>query len=170
VTTVLRDKPAPEQLKQIFAAEDEILREKVEALLGQDNLSQFQTYTKNLLSGLSTDQFRSMITGDDREREQKSKQFNQAMREEIPAALAAAGLPADYQPIPMLNFRNIASEEDGDKSLKLLDDIYARVTARAVSFLSPEDLTKLQEFRTAAINNNRFTLMMNRTAMAPISQ
>ena len=46
------------------------------------------------------------------------------MREEAQAALASAGLPADYQTVPMLNFRNIASEQEGEKSLKLLDDIY----------------------------------------------
>jgi hypothetical protein len=69
----------------------------------------------------------------------------------------------------MLNFRNIASQEAGDKSLKLLADIYQRATQNA-AFLSPEDLAKFQEFRTAAINNNRTALTLNRTMMAPISQ
>jgi hypothetical protein len=80
------------------------------------------------------------------------------------------GLPADYQTVPILNFRNIASEQEGDKSLKLLDDIYQRVASRSSSFLSADELAKFQEFRTTAINNNRSALAMNRTMMAPISK
>ena len=31
----------------------------------------------------------------------------------------------------MLNFRNIASEQEGERSLKLLEDIYQRAAGRA---------------------------------------
>ncbi|HWI58535.1 MAG TPA: sigma-70 family RNA polymerase sigma factor, partial [Bacillota bacterium] len=120
VTTVLRDKPAPEQMNALFAAQETALQEKVQALLGPDGLAQYQDYTKNLLSTLSADQFQGMLTGTGAEKEAKAKQFRQVMQEAVQAALSSAGLPADYQTIPMLNFRNIASEQEGDRSLKLL--------------------------------------------------
>ena len=80
-----------------------------------------------------------------------------------------AGLPADYQAVPMLNFANIASEQKAEQSIKLMDAIYQRAAAGAGSFLSPEELGKFQEFRTTAINNSRGALNMNRAMMAPIS-
>ena len=89
------------------------------------------------------------------------------MQEETKAALSNAGLSENYQVVPILNFRNIASEEDGQFSLKLLEDIYNRVGTRASSFLNPEELKKFGDFKTAAINNNRLSLMMNRKMMAP---
>ena len=92
------------------------------------------------------------------------------LQEEIQAALASAGLPADYQAVPILNFRNIATEQEGDKSLKLLDDICQRVASRSSSLLSADELAKFQEFRTTAINNNRSALAINRTMMASISK
>src|SRR5262249_9096434 len=49
VTKVLRDKPAPDQVNEIFAAQETALQQKVQALLGQDGLAQYQDYTKNLL-------------------------------------------------------------------------------------------------------------------------
>ena len=92
------------------------------------------------------------------------------MQEEVQKGLADASLPADYQTVPMLNFRNIASGSEGERSLKLLEDIYQRVTARVSSFLSPEEVTKFQDFKNTALKNNRSALALNRTMMAPISE
>ena len=136
VTTVLRDKPATEQMNDLFAAQEAGLQEKVQALLGPDGLAQYQDYTKNLLSTLTAEQFKGKLTGDDAAKQEKSKQLSQAMQQEAQAALASAGLPAGYQTVPILNFANIASEQQADTSLKLLDDIYQRAAARAGSFLS----------------------------------
>ena len=169
VTAVLHDKPAPEQMNELFAAQDATLKEAVQALLGPDVQAQYADYSKNLLSTLTAEQFKGMMTGDDAAKQEKAKQLSQVMQEEAQAALVGAGLPADYQTVPMLNFRNIASEQAGDQSLKLLDDIYQRSIARAGSFLSAAELAKFQEFKTTAINNNRAALTMNRTIMAPIS-
>jgi RNA polymerase sigma factor (sigma-70 family) len=169
VTAILRDKPSTEQMNQIFVDQDAVLQQQVQALLGPDGAAQYQDYSKNLLSTLTAQQFKDMLTGTDAAKDEKSKQLSQLMQEEVQAALASAGLPADYQTIPMLNFRNIASEQQGDQSLKLLDDIYQRVATRSGSFLSADELTKFQEFKTTAINNNRTALTLNRTLMAPIS-
>jgi RNA polymerase sigma factor (sigma-70 family) len=169
VTTVLRDKATPDQMSQLFAAQDAALQEKVRALLGEDGLAQYQDYTKNLLGNLTADQFKGMMTGTDAEKDQKAGQLRQALQEATQASLAAAGLPADYQTVPILNFVNIASEQQGERSIQLLEDIYQRVAARGASFLTPEDLTKFQEFRNIAINGNRTALTVNRTIMAPIS-
>jgi len=169
VTSVLHDKPTLDQMNQTFAAQEAALQDKVQALIGPDGLAQYQDYTKNLLSTLSTQQFTNSLTGTDAEKVQKSQQFSQAMQQETAAALAGAGLPADYQVVPILNFINIASEQQAGANLKLLDDIYQRVAARGSSFLSPEELTKFQEFRTKAIDNSRAALTLNRSMMAPIS-
>ncbi len=66
--------------------------------------------------------------------------------------LSNAGLPPDYQMIPMLNFRNIASEQEGEKSLKLLDDVYKQVSSRVNAFLDPDEIifrnSKISPLRT----------------------
>jgi hypothetical protein len=170
ITTALRDKLTPEQVNAVFDRQEAALQDKVQALLGPESQGQYQEYTKNLLSSLTADQFRSMLSGDDAARAAKAKQMTQALQDAVQAALTSAGLPGDYQTVPILNFRNIASEQEGDRSLKLLDDIYQRVATRSSSFLSADELAKFQEFRTTAINNNKAALAMNRTMMAPISQ
>jgi RNA polymerase sigma factor (sigma-70 family) len=169
VTSVLRDKPSSDQMNQIFASEDAALRDKVQALLGADGLAQYDDYTKNLLSTLTADQFKGMLTGDDAAKEDKTKQLRQLMQQEVQSALSDAGLPGDYQTVPILNFRNIASESDGDQALQLLNTIYQNVAAHESSFLTPDEIAKFQEFKTTAINNNRAALKLNRTLMAPIS-
>ncbi len=170
VTSILHDQPPLDQMNQTFAAQEAALQQQVQALLGPDGLAQYQDYTKNLLSTLSTQQFTNSLTGTDAEKLEKSQQFSQAMQQATTAALASAGLPADYQVVPILNFANIASAQEADANLKLLDDIYQRAAASGSSFLSPEELAKFQEFKTKAIDNSRAALLMNRTLMAPISQ
>jgi len=169
ITTALRDKLAPDQMNGLFANQDAELQQQVEALAGPDGLAQYQDYSKNLLATLSAEQFKGMLSGTGSEKEQKSNQLRHLLQEEVQAALANAGLPADYQTVPMLNFANIASEEQGEQSLKLLDDIYQRAAAKAGSFLSAAEVAKLQEFRAAAISSTRGSLTMNRVIMAPIS-
>jgi hypothetical protein len=168
VTTVLRDKPGPEQMNALFAAQEAELNDKVQALLGQDGLAQYQDYTRTLLSSLSAQQFKAMLNGDDPEKAAKIKQLRDALQEETQAALVQANLPTDYQVVPILNFRNIASEADGENSLKLIEDIYQRTASRAAAFLTPDELAKFQEFKTLAINNSRTALALNRSVMAPI--
>jgi hypothetical protein len=169
VTKVLRDKPPPDQMNQMFSDQDSALQEKLQALLGQDGLSQYQDYTKNLASALTAQQFKGMMTGTDEAKEEKSKKLFQLMQEEVQTMLSNAGLPPDYQMVPMLNFRNIASEQEGEKSLKLLDDVYKQVSGRVNAFLAPEEIEKFQEFKDLALKNNRNALTLNRTLMAPIS-
>jgi RNA polymerase sigma factor (sigma-70 family) len=169
VTTGLRDKLAPEQMNALFANEDMTLQQQIETLAGADSLAQYQDYTKNLLANLSAEQFKGMLSGNDAEKEQKSNQLRQLIQQEAQGALARAGLPADYQSVPMLNFGNIAFQQQGEQSIKLLDDIFQRTAAGASSFLSAAELAKLQNFSAIAISNNRGALSMNRALMAPIS-
>jgi hypothetical protein len=169
VTTMLRDKPTPEQMDALFAAQDATLQQQVEELLGQDGLAEYQDYTKNLLSTLSAAQFKSLLTGTEAEKEQKSNQLRQAIQASTQAALADAGLPADYQTVPMLNFRNIASEQATDQSLKLLDDIYQRASTAGNAFLTADEIAKFQDFKKTALNNSRGAITLNRTMMEPIS-
>jgi RNA polymerase sigma factor (sigma-70 family) len=169
VTTVLRDKPPADQMNALFASQDAALGDKIQELIGQDGLTQYQEYTKSLLSTLTAEQFKGNLAGTDVEKDEKVTQFKLLLQEESQAALTKAGLPPDYQVVPILNFRNIASEQDADSSLKLLEEIYQGAAARASSFLSPQELSKFQEFQTTAIKNSRTALTLNRTMMAPIS-
>jgi hypothetical protein len=166
---VLRDKPAAEQMNALFAAQEAALQEKVQGLLGAEGLARYQEYTKDLLSSLTADQFSGLLWGAGPANEDKMKQFRQVIQEETQAALASAGLPADYQVVPSLNLANIASEQQAEASLKLLDDIYQRTAARSSSFLTTDELEKFQSFRGIAITNSRTALALNRTLMAPLS-
>ena len=170
ITTALRDTPAKEQMAQTFAAEDAALQQQVSALLGADGLAQFNDYTKNLAATLTADQFKDELTGTDAEKTAKAQQLTQLMQTEMASARANANLPADYQVIPILNLPNIASQEQGDQSINLLQGIYQNVTAQSSSFLSPDEVTAFKKFTTTAVNNNRMALTMNRSLMAPIEQ
>ncbi len=170
ITQALHDKSSPGELDSIFSSADTALAQKIQAEMGDDALAQYQDYTKNLLSTLTAAQFGSLLTGTDAEKAAKTAQLTQLLQQQNVAALAAAGLPADYQTVPILNFRNIASEAEADQNLALLDTIYANTEAQAGSFLSPAELAKFQTFRTNAINTSRNALNMNRQVMAPISQ
>jgi RNA polymerase sigma factor (sigma-70 family) len=167
ITTVLRDGQSREQMESLFAGQEAALREQVQAMLGPDGFAQYQEYSRNLVSRFSAEEFKEKLTGDDATKEAQAKQLAQMMQEETQRVLADAGLEPDYQTLPILNFRNIASAEEAEKSLKVLENIYARAAARAGSFLSAEELAKFTEFRTAAISVQRAALMMNRKMMSP---
>jgi RNA polymerase sigma factor (sigma-70 family) len=168
VTTALRDKPSTDQLNQVFAGENTTLNQKVQELVGAEGLAKFQDYNKNLLSNLSVDQFDSNFTGTADEKSAKAEKLRQAIQQASQSALASAGLPADYQTIPMLNFVNIASEQQASQSLKLLEGIYQQAAGSASTYLSPDEMTKLQTFINKAIANNNAALNMNRVVLAPI--
>jgi len=140
------------------------------ALVGPDGLAQYQDYTKNLLSTLTVAQFAGSLTGDQATVADKKSQLLQALQAATQSALAAAGLPADYQTVPSLNFGNIASEEECAQSLQLLDSIYGQAAASASTFLNADELNKFQAFKSNAINNNQTLLLMNRKLMAPMSR
>jgi RNA polymerase sigma factor (sigma-70 family) len=170
ITQALHDGRTPAELDQIFSGADADFLQKLQALVGPDNAAQYQEFTKNLDATLTAQQFKAMMTGDDDAKAAKSDQLTQLMEQQTQSALAAAGLPADYQALPILNFRNIASETVANQNITLLDTIYGNVAAQAGSFLSPDELAKFQEFRTTAINNSRAALNMNRQMMAPVSK
>jgi hypothetical protein len=167
ITAVLRDGMSPDQMQSVFAAQEAALAEKVLALLGLESFSQYQDYTRNLASHLTAEQFKAKLTGDNSAKEEKARQLYQALSEETQQALRSAGLSADFQTVPSFNFRNFAPEAEAERSLRLLDDIYARGAQRAGSFLSPEEIARFNQFRTNAINQNRMLLTMNRKLMAP---
>jgi RNA polymerase sigma factor (sigma-70 family) len=169
VTTILRDKIPADQMNRIFSDQDAALNEQLSTLLGQDGLKNYQDYSQNLLATLTAEQFKAKMSGTPDEQNQKVAQLAQLMEQQAQSVVSAAGLPENYQVLPILNFRNIASEESGTQAVQILTDIYQQVSSRAASFLSPGELTSFQEFQTTAINNNRAALSMNRSMMAPIS-
>src|SRR5260370_35204790 len=65
VTSILHDKPTTDQMNQTFATQEAALQQQVQALIGPDGLAQYQDYTKNLLSTLSTQQVTNHTTGTD---------------------------------------------------------------------------------------------------------
>ena len=170
ITQALQDKKSQREVDQLFTNQEADLNNKVQALLGQEGAAQYQEYSKNLLTSLTVQQFEGSLTGDKEAKAGKKQQLMAAMQEETKAGLSGAGLSADFQVLPMLNFRNIASEEQEAVSMKVMDGIYARVATRAAGFLEEGELKKFQEFRAKAQENNRMMLIMNRKMMAPISQ
>jgi RNA polymerase sigma factor (sigma-70 family) len=167
VTEMLHDGKSADEMQSVFAAQEAALSEKVQALIGPEAFEQYKDYTKNIASFLTAEQFKPKLSGDTASKDAKSKQLYAVMLEETQAALANAGLPADFQTVPTMNFINIASETEGEKNLKLLDNIYGRVLARTSPFLSEDEIRKFGEFRTTAINNNRAGLLINRKMMTP---
>jgi len=170
ITAVLREGMSSSQMQSVFAAQEAALLDKVQALLGPDDFAEYRDYTRNLCSQVTAEQFKAKLTGDKAIKEEKAKQLCQAMQEATQRALASAGLSADFQTVPMLNFRNLASEAEAEKSLKLLDDIYGRVATRASVFLSPDEVVKFEEFRKKALDGNRVQLTLNRKLMSPGSK
>jgi RNA polymerase sigma factor (sigma-70 family) len=170
ITQALHDNKNQDEIDRLFSAQNSALRDKLLALVGPDGLAQYLDYTKNLASTLTAAQFAGSLTGDPATVADKKSQLLQAMQQATQSALAAAGLPADYQTVPMLNFGNIASEEEGAQSLQLLDSIYGQVAASASTFLNADELNKFQEFRTNALKSSQTMLIMNRKLMAPISK
>jgi hypothetical protein len=170
ITQALHDNKTRSEIDQLFSAQNSALEDKLLALVGPDGLAQYQDYTKNLTSTLTAQQFAGSLTGDPATVADKQNQLLQAMQAATQSTLAAAGLPADYQTMPILNYGNIASEEESAQSLQLLDSIYGQVAASASTFLNADELNKFQEYRTNAIRTSQAMILVNRNLMAPISQ
>lgn len=169
VTAAIRDKTPPDQLSQIFATDSASLNQSIQDSLGADALAQYRDYTKNLLANLTSQEFASSLTGSSDEIQAKEAQLRQALQQESQSTLANAGLPSDFQTVPVLNLVNIASEQQAAQDIQLLQGIYQRVAAGAGSYLSPDEITKFQTFINKAIANNTTALNMNRTMMSPIA-
>jgi len=167
ITEVLRDRKSDAEMDAVFTASDAAMREKVRELMGDQGLAQYDDYTKNLAAAVTAEQFKSKLSGEPAERDQKAKQFYALLQAESQALLAEAGLSPDYQLVPTLNFRNFASDATADRNLKLLDDAYARAAAKAGGFLSEAELASFTEFRNSAISMNRMALKVNRQMMSP---
>lgn len=170
ITQTLHDHNTRAEVDKLFAAQQTGFHSQLQAILGTDGMAQYDEYNRKLLSTLTTAQFTGSLTGDADAVAEKSKQLSQLVQTTVTSSLAAAGLPADYQAVPMLNFGNIASEEAGNQSLEVLDNIYGQVIAQATNFLTADELDKLQAYRTKAVSNSRTMLLMNRNLMAPISK
>jgi RNA polymerase sigma factor (sigma-70 family) len=169
VTAGLRDKTSPEQLSQIFAGENASLQQNIQDMLGADAVAQYKDYSQNLLGNLTADQFKGSLTGSDDEKKAKAEKLRESIEQITQSTLASAGRPADFQTVPILNFVNIASEQQADENLKILGNIYQQVTSGASAYLSPDEIAKLEAFTKQAIANNKAALNMNRVVMAPIS-
>jgi len=170
ITQALHDGRPQLEINQIFAAADQQVQAQIQSLLGDDALAKYNEYNQNLLSSLTVEQFADKLTGDSATIQNKINLLQQAMQEQTAAALKTAGLPANYQVVPMLNFANIASAGQGDQSLNLLDGIYANVGAQSSSFLTPDEIASFQNYRTNAIVSSRTSLAINRTMMAPLAR
>jgi RNA polymerase sigma factor (sigma-70 family) len=167
LTTALKQGKSGAELNKLFEKQEAATHAKMSELLGPDDTKKYDDYSRDLLSTLTSEQFKSMMTGDKETKDRQAKELRKIMQEETQAALAGAGLGPNYQPLPMLNFRNIASEEEGERSVQLMNEIYTKAAARSASILSPEDLKKFSEFQNLALNNNRTALAMNRQLMSP---
>ncbi len=169
VTSGIHDKSSPEQLGQIFATENASLEQSIQDTFGADALTQYQNYTKNLLGTITAAGFEDSLTGTADEKSAKIAQLRQAIQQQTQTTLASDGLPASFQALPILNFINIASEQQASQNLQIVQAIYQSVAANAGTYLSPDEVTKLQAFFGKAVANSTTALNMNRTLMSPIS-
>lgn len=167
ITAVLEKGMSPAEMETIFAGQEAALLEKIQAELGSEGLAQYQEYTRRLASNITAEQFKAKLSGEKEEQEAKARQLYDVMLEETRQILANAGLPENFQTLPMLNFRNIASETEAEKNLKVMDRVYERAIAKSGAFLTPEEIGKLEEFRKLAVNQQRMVLTMNRKMMSP---
>jgi len=170
IGSVLREGKSREEVEQAFKEQENSLNNGIQALLGPELFTQYQDYTRSLWSRLTSEACTSMLAGEDDVKEQQTERLRQVMQEEAQAAMSGAGFDSDFQLVPFLNFRNIASEEETERNLALLDSVYQRVSARAAEFLSPEELKKFDEFRQYRIKENRMILTVNRKMMAPLGK
>ena len=170
ITQVLHDGTTGGEFDRVFDGEDAALQQKIQDLLGPEAAAEYEKYNGDLINSICAEQFSTTLTGTKEEKAEKKKLFYQAMQEESAAVRAAAGLSADSQMIPMLDFRNIASEEMGNRSVQLMDDVLARVAARAESFLTPKELESLAAYRQKARENSQTALLINRKLMAPLAR
>jgi len=169
VMQALRDGKSQAEVRQIFAASDAAFQGKVQALLGDDALAQFQDYTKNLSSTMFVNAFAANLTGDADTVANKKSQLLQAMQNATQSALTAAGLPANYQTLVAGNPANLVSEDEADYNLQLKDNIFAKTAESASAFLSADELSKFQEMRADAIKNTRNYIIMERNLLSPAS-
>lgn len=168
ITTALRDKTSVDEMTRAFAGGNAALEQSIQEMLGADGLAQYKDYSKNLLGNLSSMQFASELTGSDEEKKTKTEKLRLAIDQQMQSALASAGLPADFQAVPILNFINIASESQAEQNLKFLDSIYQGVAAKAGSYLSADEIAAFQAFAAKAHSNSDAALKANRSLMAPI--
>jgi len=169
ITTALHDKTPVDQANQAFANDTALIAQEIQDLFGADAASQYKDYNKNLLSSLTSQQFEDQLTGSDSEKKDKVEKLRLAIQQEAQSAVANAGLPSDFQTVPILNLVNILSEQQADQNVKLLQSIYQSVAGSAGAYLSPDEITKFQTFTGKAVNNNVAALKANRSLMAPIS-
>ncbi|MDB6026665.1 MAG: polymerase, sigma-24 subunit, subfamily [Verrucomicrobiales bacterium] len=170
VMQALRDGKSQAEARQIFSTSDKALQARIQALLGDEGLAHYQDYTKNLGSTVFIESFGPSLTGDPATVADKKSRLLLAMQETTQSALAAAGLPADYQTLTVMNPCNFVSEAEAEQSLQLKDNIFGQVAVQASVFLNAEELNKFQEARTNAIKNTRNYLLMERKLMSPASQ
>lgn len=166
VTQVLKEGKSPEEINAVFTRQEAATDAKVKELLGAEAYAHYKEHNQQLVSSITAEQFKNMMLKGEN-KETQGKQLFELLQDERSAVLKSRGLPEDYQLIPTLNFRNIASESEGRKNIALLDEVYAGVQARAGSFLNPEELEKFSEFRAIAVKNNELALTLNRKLMAP---
>lgn len=170
VMQALRDGKSPAEVREIFSASETAFEGKVQALLGDEALAQFQDYTKNIGNTIFVNGFESFLTGDAATVADKKDKLLHAMQEATQSVLAAAGLPANYQTMVAANPCNFASEDEAAYNVQLKDNIFAQTAASASAFLSAEELAKFQEMRTNSIKNTQNYISMERRLLAPVSQ
>ena len=90
VGALLRDGKSREEIDQVFTAQEAAMMEKVKAMLGPEEFSQYQDYTRNLASYLTAEQFKGEMSGDKAAKDEKSKQIYEVMQQET-RALSISG-------------------------------------------------------------------------------
>jgi len=153
-------------MEPLLAREESRLDAALRELLGDAGQAEYHAYNRDMLNSMTAKQFTTLLTGDSRSKQAKANHLLELLRAESQQILVQNGLSPDFQLMPTMNFRNFVSEEEFERNLKLLDDLYNNVGTRA-SFLSREELLKWEKFREQSLNGNRSFIAMNRRLMQP---
>ena len=157
-----------EQLGRILQEREAALLARIETAFGQEFVPQFRNFTRDLSSYLTVQEFTEQLKGEGAAA--KASALSRVMQEETRQAVASRQLRPDFQIVPKLNFLNFVSEAEAEKNLQLLEEIFARTTQRAATFLTAEELEAFKELTAGVLKNNASGLALNRAMMAPLPE
>ncbi|MEP6662365.1 MAG: hypothetical protein ABJC04_01760 [Verrucomicrobiota bacterium] len=149
---IMRDGADKEEITKTFAEDKKSFENDVKDLLGDENFSQYQDYTKSLPDRMALTQLKSQF-GDNPLTESQSTQLLALMKEERQRPLAG-GEAINPEKLDMM-----ASDEAMEKYLHQQEEINQRVLERSTQLLSPEQMGIM----STSLSNN---LAMQRMGMS----
>ena len=116
ITAVLRDGMTPEQMSPILPAEAALLEKVQKLCLAQKRWGGIRNFSNDSRATSRPSSSRASWPVIREEQNAKSRQLYDAMLTETQQTLANAGLPADYQTLPIFNFSQHCLQAEAEES------------------------------------------------------